>query len=749
MKNDKPYREKIYDHLDQSYKQAFTSNTSLNIAGGGDRSDYSFTVSYLTQENVLSNKFQRVNLGANLGFELAKGLTFRNINQFIVTKEDLLSGDADAQLAQTSSNRFLLTNSWPYIDFNFRDSLGFLVVKPKQNENGLNPLSEPEWRQRDNRNFRIVENANLNYKFARFVELDYKFGIEIWNQDGYNYYKNQAAAPQSATAAWGPSRFGSIRSDYTRTTWINSLATAFIKLDFQNDFNSNLPIRTVTQISYDYRNEKFKNYYAQGTILPSYPPYNISVAQNKTSADLSNEFTTFGYLVNQSIDWGNLGGISAGFRSDYSSEFGDAKTPFNFPRGTIYLRPSELLKKNFLADWKLRAAYGEAGIQPDRYARQVTLNVQSLGTGVGLNLPNQASNPELKVQRSKELEIGTDATITTGFSSWLTRFNLSFSWWSRKGEDIIQAATLPVSSGYETIIDNLTTIESKGYDFSLDATVLDQRNVNWQFGFRLGHAKSVATDIANGADIINGLFAVKEGQELGIFYAPTPLKSVEQVRPDGTRYIEDADKGNYEIVNGMVVNKTTKQVRVTDANDQSVIGSAFPKFNASFINTFSIKKNLVVSFQIDWYQGNKIYNLVRQWLYRDRLSKDYDESITINGQTGAFPAYYNSLYNSVQPISYFIEDGSFVRLRDASITYNFTDLLKKPWAKNVSLTLAGRNLFTLTDYKGLDPEATGTADSQGNQTTTAGNVKVGAVKGSDYFSVPNLKSFIISLNVGL
>jgi len=748
VKNDKPYKETIYDHLKQSYRNAFTTNTSLNISGGGDRSDYSFTVSYLGQENVLSNLYKRVNLGANLGFELAKGLSFRNITQFIMTKEDLLSGDADAQLGQTNSNRFMLTNSWPYIDFKYRDSLGFLVVKPKQNENQLNPLSESEWRQRDNRTYRIVENANLNYKFARFVELDYKFGIEIWNEDGLNYYKNQEDAPQSATAAWGPSRFGSIRSDYTRTQWVNSLASLYFRTDFQNDFGSSLPIKTITQVSYDYRNEKFKNYYAQGTILPNYPPANIGVAQNKTGFSDENEFTTFGWLVNQTIDYANLMGISAGFRSDYSSEFGDAKTPFNFPRGTIYFRPSELLNKNFLTDWKLRAAYGEAGIQPERYARQVTLGVQPLGTGVGLNLSNPASNPNLKVQRSKELEIGTDATIHTGFETWLSRLNFSFSWWSRKGEDIIQLATLPTSSGYEGILDNLTTLESKGYDFSLDALVLDQPNLNWNFGFRFGHVKTRVTHIANNADIINGLFAVKEGQELGIFYAPTPLHSIDQARPDGTKYIADADKSNYELVNGMVVNKATKQVKITDANDQSVVGSALPKFNASFINTFNIHKNLTASFQFDWYYGNKIYNLTRQWLYRDRLSKDYDEAITINGETGAYVAFYNSLYNSVQPISWFVEDGSFLRLRDASITYNFTDLLKKPWAKNVSLTLAGRNLFTITDYKGLDPEATGTADSQGNETTALGKVRVGAVKGSDYFSVPNLKSFIVTLNLG-
>ena len=141
-------------------------------------------------------------------------------------------------------------------------------MKPKQNENQLNPLSEPEWRERDNRTYRIVENANLNYKFPRFLELDYKFGIELWNEDGLNYYKNQEDAPQSATAAWGPSRFGSIRSDYTRTTWINSLATAFLKFDFQNDFHSNLPIKHVTQVAYDYGMKNSKHIMRKAQFSP-------------------------------------------------------------------------------------------------------------------------------------------------------------------------------------------------------------------------------------------------------------------------------------------------------------------------------------------------------------------------------------------------------------------------------------------------------------------------------------------------
>jgi TonB-dependent starch-binding outer membrane protein SusC len=741
LQNTKPFRETVYDHLDQTYSKAMTFNNSLNISGGGERSDYAFAVSYLNQENVFANKYSRVNVGANLGFELFKGFTFRSTTQLVFTNEDLLNNDPSKGFVGT--NRFNITNTWQYIDFLNRDSQGNLVVKNKQNENQLNPLSETEWRERYRKQNRIVQNVNLNYKFLRFVELDYKYGIEIWNTDDNDYYKNQVAALQSAEAFWGPSRFGSIRNDYTKDILQNSLATLFVKTDFQKDFNSNLPIRTVTQISYDWRNFSSRNYFAQGTVLPSYPPFNITVATNKNSGDLMEEFTTFGFLINQSIDWGNLLGISAGIRSDYSSEFGAANEAFTFPRGTIYFRPSELLGASWLTDWKVRAAYGEAGIQPDRYSRQVTLGVLPLGNGVGLYLPAQASNPLLRVQRSKELEIGTDVTFKPGASEWLSRIMFSGTYWNRRNEDIIQPASLSPSSGFETIIDNLTTIKSNGFDITVDMDVLEKRNLSWQFGFRFGKAKSYAEKIANGADIINGVFSIREGQEIGLFYMRDPLTSLEQTRPDGSPYIDPATKSDFEIVDGIVVNKNTKQALITDADDQKVIGSAYPRFNASFINTFNIYRNLVVSFQWDWYQGNKIYNLVNQWLYRDRQSKDYDVPLNIAGQSGTYVNYYNSLYNSVQPLGYFIEDGSFLRLRDLSLTYDFTSNLNLKWVRQVALTLAGRNLVTFTDYSGLDPEATGNEDSQGNAA-----VGVGAVKGSDYFRVPNLKSYQISLNIG-
>ncbi|HSK12270.1 MAG TPA: hypothetical protein VK907_03590, partial [Phnomibacter sp.] len=405
-----------------------------------------------------------------------------------------------------------------------------------------------------------------------------------------------------------------------------------------------------------------------------------------------------------------------------------------------------LIGSKMLVDWKIRAAFGEAGIQPYSYrpfARQITLDVANIGNSVGLLLPSQNSNAALRVQKSQELEIGTDLTLKTGLEFWIPSITVGATYWNRVSKDVIQDADLAISSGFSQIIDNLSTLKSKGFDFSLDAIVADKKRFRWTFGFRLGTFEVIAEKIANNADIISGIFALKEGEKLGTFYSMAPLTSIGQLRPDKTPYIPEADRNNYEIVNGMVVNKNTRRVFVSDPNDQVIVGSALPDFNASFINTLTIFNDLTLGFQFDVRQGNQIYNLTRQWLYRDRLHKDYDRPVTINGQSGTWVQYYNSLYNNVSPISWFVEDGSFLRLRDLSLTYTIPAAITPKWLRTASVTLAGRNLFTKTNYSGLDPESTNTSDSQGNAAPS-----IGAINGVDHFGVPNLRSYQVQLSFG-
>ncbi len=760
VKNDKTYPSSLplYDHLKQAYRKALTFSHTLGISGGGDKSDYSFTVSRLDQENVLNNKFTRMNLSSNLGFELFKGFTFRNITQTIFENENLLSGsynvtdrilyNPDPLFLGTNNNRFELINSFPWIDFQSKYAGTDLTVVRPRDENQLNVLSEPDWHERKSKNTRILNNLNLNYKFPKFVELDYKYGIELWNSDYSDFYKNQENAPQSGQGFWGPVVQGSIRLDYARSLYQNSLATLYFKTDFEKDFNINLPIKTVTQASYDWRKLSYNSFFSQGVNLPQYPPFIVNAAGTKVSGDGSFDYITYGYLVNQTIDYANLFGLTGGFRSDFNSDFGDQKKPFTFGRGTAYFRPSELIKSPVIIDWKLRAAYGAAGVPPHEfdgtyYARQSTLGTSQLGTGLGLFLQNIAGNPGLEVQKVKEMEVGTDFTFKTNLKNWFQRINISATYWKKKNDNIIQYVDLPPSSGVQQIRDNLIDLEVKGADVSLDADMYTSNNVNWQFGIRFGTFKTLVTKVANSRDFVTGLFVVKEGQPLGNFYAVTPVTSLTQTRADkSTPYIDPNDVGNYELVNGIVVDKTTKRALLTDPDDQQIVGNAYPKFNMSFLNNVTLFKNLNIAIQVDWYQGNSIYNITRQWLYRDRIHKDFDKEITVDGQTGAYVNFYNSLYNSVQRTGWFVENGSFVRVRDLTLTYQFGSMLHVKWIKNLALTASGRNLITFTKYSGLDPEATSAQDSQGNKTFGAGsNV------GVDYFAIPNLRSYQVGINV--
>ena len=759
LTNDKSYPANlpIYNHLKQAYRQAVSYNNSLNIAGGGEKSDYSFTFSRLDQQSVLSNKFTRMNLSANLGFDLFKGFSFRNTTQTIFQNENLVSGtynvtdrilfNPDPLFLGTNNNRFELLNSFPWINFKSTyPGTNLIVVRPRD-ENQLNVLSEPDWHTRTGKNTRIINNANVNYKFPKFVELDYKYGIEWWTSEFNDFYKNQEAAPQVAVAFWGPSPKGSLRRDYAKSIYQNSLATFYFRTDFQQDFKIKLPIKTSTQVSYDYRKLDYTSFFSQGLNLPQYPPFIISNAEQKVSGDGSFQYLTFGYLVNQTIDYGNLFGVTGGFRSDYNSEFGDQKKPFNFGRGTAYFRLSELLKSNKLTEWKIRGAYGAAGIPPHEfngnyYNRQTTLGTITLGNSTALFLQNTKGNPELGVQIVKELELGTDVTYKPALGDWLQRINFSGTAWRKKNSDIVNLAELPPSSGVQNVAENLIDLNVKGIDLSLDADMYTSKTLGWQFGVRFGTFKTKVTNVRNGKDVVSGVFAVKQGEALGNFYTVTALTSINQVRPDKTPYIDPANAGDYEIVNGMVVNKTTKRVVLTDPNDQSIVGNAYPKFNMSFFNTVTFKQNLSLSFQFDWVHGNSIYNLTKQWMFRDRIQKDFDKEVTIDGKTGSYVNYWNSLYNSVQRTGFFVEDGSFVRLRDVTLSYTIANPFRQKWVKNVVLMASGRNLLTFTKYSGLDPEATTAQDSQGNQTLGAGsNI------GTDYFGVPNLRSYQFGVNI--
>jgi hypothetical protein len=216
------------------------------------------------------------------------------------------------------------------------------------------------------------------------------------------------------------------------------------------------------------------------------------------------------------------------------------------------------------------------------------------------------------------------------------------------------------------------------------------------------------------------------------------LHDVNQLAPNKQPFIPVANQANYEVAsNGYVVNKTTKQPFATPTRFS--LGDPNPKFNMSFINDLNYQGFLTLGFQFDWIYKSNLYNQTKEWMYRDGIHNDYSKPITINGQTEAWTAFYRGAYAVVQANgtkSYFMEDASFVRLRNVALGIELTRFIKIKALSRLQLTLSGRNLLTFTDYTGMDPEV------------SSGTVNSAFDRGVDHNTIPNVKTYQVGLVIG-
>ncbi len=759
----KPYGTnlKYYDHIKQLFQTAYTTNNSVNISGATSSVDYNVGVSNNHQQSTIrTNSYNdRTNLTANVGIELFKGFTVRSITQLIYNHNTLNRSLGIGN----SGGIFNALNSSPFYNFNQTltdGTLPFSLNSGTVSVNGSNPFYYTEYGSTNDNRVDILQNLQADYKVNNFVTLNAKYGINYSNRVADYIYQNQSANVASQDlnnfiSNYNGANTGELNKNTYNTSFQNFNASATIRTDFEKDFHLNVPITTATLLQYDYRKRNYKEFDVYGLGLPSYPIYNFQ--QTSTQAvnyDYTEPFVTFGYVVNQKIDIGEYGGVAGGFRSDYSSAFGGGSKPFTFPNANAYIRPSSFgfwknsALGNRVPELKLRAAYGQAGIQPQPFDRYPTLVPQNLGTGLAFALRNANRNPALNVEVSKEFEAGTDFEVKGFNGSWLSDLNLSGTYWKRNGSKIIYDVSVPPSTGANTIRNNAISIESHGIQASLNLNVYRGKDFNWNFTSNFSRQTSMITKI-NGPSIILASSAgstqlvLNEGTKIGQVYGYKALTGLTQTNMAGVRYISDADLANYEIVDGRVVNKTTKSVQFT--NEAYSFGDPNPKFNISFINSMSYK-GLSFNFQFDWVHGSHLYNQTKEWMYRDGISSDYDKPVTINGTSAAYTAYYRSIYadyfgarngparNGTK--DYFYEDASFVRLRNVSLAYDFANLIHNKVFKRVQLILTGRNILTFTKYTGFDPEiSTGTSNSAFD-------------RGVDNSSSPNLKSYQIGLNLG-
>ena len=755
LKIDKPYNAnlKYYDHLKMLFTDAFTHNNAITISGGQDNFDAAITLSNNHQQSNLKDGgyYNRTNLTANLGFEIAKNLKFRSITQIIAT-DNSIQGDGNV-IGQTMQSR-------PFANYAYKDPDGNHLIYFGDAVSNIagNALYMLQYRHVKNLKKDLIQTFDLNYKPFKFLELDAKYGYNYQKQDNSLTFSDQRE--NKSIQYWGfwlssqnnSDASGEFLSENATSKFQNLIATATVHFDFKEDFNLKIPVISNTQIGYDYRKNDFNDFQVSGIGMPAYTPFTRADANSyRVLADYTQLFTTYGYLVNQKFDWADLGGISGGFRSDYSSAFGAGSKPFTFPRGDVYFRPSSLgfwndggLKK-VISEFKIRSAYGEAGIQPGDYDRYLTLNPTPLSGKIVFTTPVTSTNPSLDVEVSKELEIGSDMTFNILDREWLKTANFSLTYWKRTTDNSIWPLDVVPSTGLGGVLNNSFGLSSNGWQASLNINVLNTKNFTWNFTTNFSKQSSKITSVKNGQDIPvrsstgSAGYILKPGYKIGQLYGFIGLHDVSAIdKTTGQPFIAAADQSKYEVAsNGWVVETATKLPYYTSSSYP--LGDPNPAFNASFINDLTYKDFITLSMQWDWINGAHLYNQSREWMYRDGIHSDYEIPFTVGGQTGAWSAFYRGQYAQISrngTRNYFYEDASFFRLRNLVVAIDFSKIIEMKAFRKLQLVLTGHNLITLTKYKGMDPE------------TSSGPSNSSFDRGVDSFTMPNLRTYQVGINVG-
>lgn len=768
--NVKPYNKNLsyYDHYKMFFQTANTYNNSISINGSKDKFDFNITASDSRQESVFkgNGEYNRTNLVANIGFEIFKNFKVRSISQLVYTDNTLVDPTGRTIF-------YALNNSRPFANYEFKSPDGNYgaYFGDGVGVNGYNPNYMFQYGHPRDQKIDVVQTFNANYKFLKYFEADVKYGLNYQDQhivykidaqdDNLNadywlywleYYspRYSAGAPNSATES------GEINEQIYRTTFHNFLPSLTVRLDLEKDFNIKVPIRSTTYGGFDYRKNTLRSFLMYGTDAPSFTPYNMTnMATQKIVTDDVIPFVTYGYLFDQKFDYGEVAGIAGGFRTDFSSAFGAGSEPFTFPHFNGYVRLSafDFWSKgklgNIFSELKLRAAYGKAGIQPGAFQRYVTLNTATMGDNVAFAFKVQSPNPDLSVEVSQETEVGTDMTIKGWKGNWLKNFNFSFSYWNRKTDNAIWEGDVAPSTGVGTLLDNLFGLKSHGIQASLNISAYSSKKLNWNFTTLFGKQTSEISFVKDKPVVLlsnagSTGYVLEAGKKVGQLYGYFMLHSVDEVNPaTGQPFIPVADQKYFSVAsNGWVVysdpsRPNYKQPYVTP--NQFSFGDPNPKFNMSFINDLSYDGWVTFSMQWDWVYKSHLYNQTKEWMYRDGIHGDYDNVITINNETGAWTAFYRGVYAQVSrngTKNYFYENSGFARLRNLSLGLDFAKFIKAKGLNKVQLVFTGRNIATITKYTGMDPEI------------SSGSYNSAWDRGVDHNSIPNIKSYQVSLNLG-
>lgn len=712
------------DWLGAVLRSSSISNYDLSIRGGNDKLRYALSGGYFDQEGIVINTgFQRYNLRINTDYEATPRLKIGNSLS--------LSRSTFQRLPGEDNGRSVV-----------RVSVYKAVVLPVYNGDGsyyvgdpagyINPVMVANGDKMATGVNTVIGNVYAEYKVLKGLNFRTSWGIDFSGLKD-DYYQTATNLSQASGAA-----------NYAqRLTTINENTLQYKGAVKDHHFNA-LVGYSVQQRRTETMRESAMNY-STGRITTLNAAGTLSGAYSyKSASGIESMFSRIGY------DYNNKYLLELSLRNDGSSKFGKNNKYALFPAASIGWRLSDeafLRDVKMLSDLKLRASIGKTGNDNiGDFQSQGVYSTNSNYNGYPGIAPNDLPNEDLKWETTTQYNAGLDASFFN------ERLSISVDAYIKKTKDLLLNVILPSSAGIKNTLQNVGSTENKGIELSIHSTNFSSRKFKWTTNFNISFNKNVITGLAgSGQEIIlsngttgqggsNPLSILKVGDAIGSFYG-WHTSGVYAYSTDNKNGVRDLSSTGYLFRGGDEIFQDRNGDNIIDNNDRDIIGRALPKFTGGFDNSLSYKRfELNVFTQFSY--GNELYNATRAMLENmyqfaaagtrvlNRWRKEGDI-------TDVPRADHGDPGNNRRASERWIEDGSYLRIKTVTLSYNLpVPLTKKMKIRSLRVYATARNLLTLTSYTGWDPEVS----AFGASVTDLG---------IDYGNYPQYRTFILGATLGL
>lgn len=689
---------------------AISTQTDFSAMGGNEKIKYFNSIGYANQEGMIKeSSLKRYSIRSNVEYKPNSKFDLGfNISGNYTHSTSIPNGDQGTALFQRSLEQR------PYDSPYLADGSYAVGGKDILRHNALIILDKDHT---NDKNYQALINVYAGYNFLKGFTFKTSYNSEL--RIGHGNRRQEIGHPYNGGLGW----INDTRSTRYGQTFDNTLS---YNKSFTNDFNVN------AMFGHSYYAENYTFNTVTGREFPSNDFQHINAATIVTGSSSLSEYAIESYFGRINVNYDEKYLLSGSIRRDGSSKFNKDNRYDYFPAisgAWILSKESFMDNLDFINFAKLRVSWGQTGNQDgignyDYFA--LAQGGYNYNTTTGLSITS-IGNQDLRWEVNTQTNYGIDLSFLNN------RINFTYDYFIKTSDDLLYNVPVLQTSGFSSMTKNIGEIENKGHEFSLTTRNIDNSNFSWTTNLNISFIKNEVKSLL-GDDVITvgGWNAIIEGQPLGVFYGyqhdgiyqniseiPTTLYS-QGVRPGDIKFA-DLD-GNGSI----------------NSNDRTVIGDPYADFFGGLTNTFKYK-NFDISLFTTFSVGNEIASNWRTGLDHlggtnyNNILESYENRWTGEGTSNWTPRATKSSWN-MKNSSYFIEDGSYFRLKNITFGYSLpSNFLKSAGFEQTRIFASINNVFTITDYSGYDPEA-----ASGTNATTFG---------IDNLVTPQPRTFLLGINL--